>query len=115
MQDYKGNLSEAVELQEEAFFCERIDEMLYDRLEQECGCVMYIDVDYSEKQEGEIEGHAIEFESTGRWSQQGFSVQQPLFSAYIPWWRGKSLSNSIQYPFVVYFNLSQKSLINPFF
>lgn len=106
LQDYKGHLSTQVELEEESFYCEALGEKLHDRLEQEFGYIEHISVDYGER-EGKREGFSTEFHSIGRWSQQGFRVAQPLFvETASRWSEHAEISISIEYPFVVYYDLN---------
>jgi hypothetical protein len=115
LQDYQGKISETIELEEEAFFCEALDKELHDKLEQKFGYIEHISVDYSERG-GETEGYSIEFNSVGRWSQQGFRVPHPLFVQHINgrWGRSELQTISIDYPFVVHYdlNLSGDFMVN---
>jgi len=112
LQDYQGKLSEVVQLEEDSFYCEALDEELHDKLEQEFGYVEHIHVDYSERQR-KHEGYSVEFYSVGRWSQQGFRVPYPLFVEHESWGRVER-SASIDYPFVAYYdlNLSGDFMVN---
>lgn len=105
LQDYQGKLSEAVELEEDSFYCEVISKTLYDKLEQEFGYIEHIYVDYSER-DGKTESYATEFHSIGRWSQQGFRVPYPLFVENKKWLKPVESSASIDYPFVVHYDLN---------
>jgi hypothetical protein len=104
LQDYEGNLTETVELEERSFYCEELGEEIHDRLEQEFGYIGYVHVDYSGKERRVTEGYSTEFRSTGRWSQQGFRVQQPLFVEHETF-GGPKAPGSIDYPFVVHYDL----------
>ena len=105
LQDYQDKLSEMVELDEDSFYYEGLDEELHDRLEQAFGYIRHIHVDYSER-EGKTEGYSTEFHSFGRWSQQGFRVKHPLFAEYGTLSKFREHSSSIDYPFVVHYDLN---------
>ncbi|MCK4798151.1 MAG: ATP-binding protein [Spirochaetes bacterium] len=102
LQDHNGKFSETVEVEDEKFYCEALGEIFYNRLEQGIGYIRHFDIDYSEKEEGEIEAYSNEYESKGRWSQQGFHVPHPLFSND----EIKFGDASIIYPFVVHYDLN---------
>lgn len=105
LQDDLGKLSTMVELEEDSFYCEVLDEELHDRLEQRFGYIQHIHVDYAER-EGYTEGYSTEFHSIGRWSQQGFRVPQALFVEHKPWSKFREPSASMDYPFVVHYDLN---------
>lgn len=106
LQNDQDKLSSVVELEEDSFYCEALSEELHDRLEQELGCIGHIHVDYSEKEGGRTEGYSTEFSSIGRWSQQGFRVSHPLFVESTTWSKYREPSASINYPFVVHYDLN---------
>ena len=106
LQNYQGKLSSTVELKGDSFYCEVLNEELHDELTQEFGHINYIRVDYSEKEGGRTQGYSTEFSSIGRWSQQGFRVSHPLFVGHTTWSKSREPSASINYPFVVHYDLN---------